>query len=220
MNWITALSLAGTIQGLFLIVLFSSARKKVALGYIGAVALMVLSLLARVFYDAGFYYLPQVALLSDSLLFVYGPLFCYFFERQFGERLGLVWLTINLAPALLHLATLGIMMNYSTEEYLARLHDGSLNTYFMIVSVTANLHLLVYISWQWWKLKTRGLLEIDGLSLLFIFLYVILLIWAIGNVKAVFNGTVLSNNFFQAIWIGLSLVVYLISLVTSEVLYV
>ncbi len=212
MNWITAFSIAGIMQGIFSLVLFNTRGRRFSKSNSLLILMVMLTLTARVFYDTGFLYKPQLALFSDTLLFIYGPMLLWLFDQYYNSRVATWKLVPHFLPAFVHTLSLVILISWREEDYRQMLQDGGLNIYFMTVSVLANLHLLCYVLVVWRK-DVRGRDEVDKKSWqpLFWILGLVVLLWMAANIEALARGSVLSNIFFQTIWILLSLVIYLIT---------
>lgn len=219
MNWILLISAIAAAQGAFIIPVL---RKKMDPDHFRALLplllVLIFTLIARVAYApllSGQF--TQVALLSDVVLFLYGPLLLLYFSKVFdsihSKRKSFLW---HFLPALVHLALNIPLLLMSRIDYVQQLKNQQFDSFFLAITVVAWVHnaaYFIYLVYQFGgnlKSKETDQRLTQFLRRLMVCIGIILLIWMSSNGHAIITNSLPSNQFFQGIWIALSLTVFVI----------
>lgn len=135
--------LAGGIQGAVLMYalhkLFNdkNVEHKWLILFIGAVSI---TLLGRALYLFPYQIDSRIPVLSDLILFVYGPFYFFFLQSVFKDTSvspKSQQSILHFVPAILHvLATIPLFL-ISHDEYIRKIEDGSLLPYFSVIMILA-----------------------------------------------------------------------------------
>ncbi|GAB4237868.1 MAG: hypothetical protein Tsb0034_13190 [Ekhidna sp.] len=215
------LCLAGGVQGFALIIALNklfrekNVDRKWLLLFLGVVSVTLMGRPLYMYPDVIDVRLP---VLTDIVLYLYGPLYFFFLQSVFSDT------SVNKAkkpsffhfiPALIHvLITIPLFLD-TQESYLVRMSEGQLTTYFTLIMVTALIHNFIY--W-WWgnRLIASVRNQYDGLNVSLSARYVLFMQrWYLGILIGFFMTIVwyqFNQNFaaalYQLVWILASWITY------------
>ncbi len=146
----------GGLQGLFLtlvIVKFSKKKSGDFRWLIALLSIVSITLIGRTLFLFEDSIDLRLTILTDLILFLYGPLFYFFVLSSFKTKMAASKFGIHLLPALIHLLSVIPQFTFSLEEYLSFTTTASWQLYINTVVILALAHNLFYClkSYQFFK---------------------------------------------------------------------
>lgn len=236
--WFSLLLGVGALQGGFLAIILwrlgqrgKPANKKLSI----LLALLSLALLGRFAYNSKvFEIVPQLFLISDITMFLYGPLF-YFYIKEvlFGDRESLSKNWVHFLPAALHFLTIIVQWLIHPERYLQMVHESYpfLFGTWILAETLALVHLSIYlIICLWLTLQHQALskrvFSFDTKSRYLLLTICVMLpgilLWWNNYLRFIFGYKKLSIWLgFDAAWMSITLLNFIIAyyLITHQKLF-
>ncbi|MCR9251759.1 MAG: AraC family transcriptional regulator [bacterium] len=221
--WYDIILVPGIAQGIFLsFMLFRLDKRNISANRILAIiiamaAVMLIGRMVWARYPPDLSY--QWSLIPDTTIFLFGPLIYFYIKRLlFKEENGIPF--FHFIPAITHLVIVGIMFQYSKQDYDLLIYKGHLNSYFLTLEEIAIVLNIIY--WILGYLLIRKYLKQGSENLSFkqntvnylLYLHFAILIclamWPIGFVHRVWFRGSLSFIDYDLIWTTIPLFIYVV----------
>ena len=216
---------AAALQGFLLALILSKVKNnKSALNWLSAILITISScLLGRIFYDKSlFVSYPKIAILSDGMLFIYGPLIYWYVRRIFiDEDIRIKQVAFHFLIALLHFFWLSQYLIRSNRDIITIPFSDLEKTVNGLTEIFSWLHIGIYLFFaikiftKYFKESKNILSNVPTLNFLRYFFGVnilALLFWFVGFVFLYFKCSDISIIFsYNSIWILLTFSIYMIS---------
>lgn len=222
MDWLKVLLIAGTLQGVFLIVVlfkfWNTTNRLLSL----LVFMVTLTLTARAsFYSSLLFEFPRIALFADLIIFIFGPLFYLYVESVAQKRSHSIKENLKLFyPAFVHLL-LVFSSFFVDKEVLVQGYMGNSN--WIIIGFTGLFFLAILYNFYFCFLSIRTVRShmntADKRTLRFLekFTYLFGLtisFWFVSFIIDVFKWSFLDNFLsfaYNTTWVFISLYTYILA---------
>jgi AraC-like DNA-binding protein len=223
--WYYVFIAAAALQGFLLtLILWKVKNNKTALHWLSAILITISScLVGRIFYDKTLFpSYPKIAIFSDVMLFIYGPLLYWYVRSTFiDEAIQFKKIASHFIIAVLHFFWLSQFLIRSNHDIVNIPFSELEQTVSHLTEIFSWLHISIYLFFsikifiKYFKESKNSLSNIptlDFLSYFFGINILALLFWFVGFVLVYFKSNSISIIFsYNSIWILLTFSVYMIS---------